>query len=106
MNSPESETGKVEEHVFGPVPSRRLGRSLGVDLVPYKVCSFDCVYCQVGRTTHKTTERRVFVPVERIVTEVRDRLAAREDVRDPLRDRADRRSDLRGLFFGSFGLPR
>ena len=41
-------------HVYGPVPSRRLGRSLGVDLVPFKVCSYDCVYCQLGRTTTKT----------------------------------------------------
>ena len=45
-------------HVFGPVPSRRLGRSLGVDLTPRKVCSFDCIYCQVGRTTRKTTDAR------------------------------------------------
>lgn len=36
-------------HVFGPVPSRRLGRSLGVDPVPYKTCSYDCAYCQLGR---------------------------------------------------------
>lgn len=61
-------------HVFGPVPSRRLGRSLGVDLIPFKVCSLDCVYCQVGRTTCKTTSRRRFVPVETIVAEVRERL--------------------------------
>jgi len=45
--------------VFGPVPSRRLGRSLGIDLVPLKTCSYDCVYCQLGRTTVKTTERRI-----------------------------------------------
>ena len=37
--------------VYGPVPSRRLGRSLGVDLVPFKTCTYDCVYCQLGRTT-------------------------------------------------------
>ncbi|MHB1461501.1 MAG: radical SAM protein [Armatimonadota bacterium] len=42
------------KHLYGPVPSRRLGRSLGVDIVPYKVCSYDCIYCQLGRTTTKT----------------------------------------------------
>ncbi len=46
-----------EKHLFGPVPSRRFGRSLGVDLTPHKVCSFDCVYCECGRTTHRTVER-------------------------------------------------
>lgn len=64
------ESAGAERHVFGPVPSRRLGRSLGVDLVPYKVCSLDCVYCQVGRTTDKTLDRREFVPVEVLVDEV------------------------------------
>lgn len=63
-----------DTHVFGPVPSRRLGRSLGVDIVPYKVCSLDCVYCQVGRTTDKTTARQRFMPIEDIVGEVRARL--------------------------------
>jgi wyosine [tRNA(Phe)-imidazoG37] synthetase (radical SAM superfamily) len=49
--------------VYGPVPSWRLGRSLGIDLISArgKTCSFDCVYCQLGRTTHSTAERRVFV---------------------------------------------
>jgi wyosine [tRNA(Phe)-imidazoG37] synthetase (radical SAM superfamily) len=44
-------------HLFGPVPSRRLGRSLGVDLVPRKTCPFNCIYCEVGPTTHSTLER-------------------------------------------------
>ncbi|RLA94940.1 MAG: radical SAM protein, partial [Deltaproteobacteria bacterium] len=41
-------------YVYGPVLSRRLGLSLGVDLVPRKVCTYDCIYCQIGRTTLKT----------------------------------------------------
>jgi wyosine [tRNA(Phe)-imidazoG37] synthetase (radical SAM superfamily) len=49
------------KYIFGPVPSRRLGRSLGIDLVPYKTCSFDCIYCDLGRTTHKTTSRQSYV---------------------------------------------
>ena len=58
------------KYIFGPVPSRRLGRSLGVDLVPYKTCTFDCVYCDLGRTTHKTTFRLPFVSQEEIQKEL------------------------------------
>ena len=47
----------MPRHVYGPVPSRRLGRSLGVDLVPLKTCSLDCVYCQLGSTADTTLER-------------------------------------------------
>jgi len=65
---------RASAHVFGPVPSRRLGRSLGVDLVPYKVCSYDCVYCQLGRTTRKTVERREWVPTAEVLTQVAERL--------------------------------
>ncbi len=62
-------------YVYGPVPSRRLGRSLGVDLVPFKTCTFDCVYCQLGRTTNKTVERREYVDAEEILAEVKERLS-------------------------------
>lgn len=63
-------------HVFGPVPSRRLGRSLGVDLVPFKTCTYDCVYCQLGRTTCKTVRRKCYVPLGNVVKEVKIALAA------------------------------
>lgn len=63
-------------HVFGPVPSRRLGRSLGVDLVPYKTCCYDCIYCQLGRTTHKTVERKEYVPTDEVLQEVARKLEA------------------------------
>ena len=49
------------KHIFGPVPSRRLGRSLGIDVIPPKTCTFDCLYCESGRTTHLTCGRREFV---------------------------------------------
>ncbi|HDM76087.1 MAG TPA: radical SAM protein, partial [Deltaproteobacteria bacterium] len=52
---------KKWKHIYGPVPSRRLGLSLGVDLVPYKTCNFDCIYCQLGRTRHKTIERKRYI---------------------------------------------
>jgi wyosine [tRNA(Phe)-imidazoG37] synthetase (radical SAM superfamily) len=57
-------------YIFGPVPSRRLGLSLGVDLIPRKVCTLDCVYCQVGRTTDCRTERGDFVPVAEVLDEL------------------------------------
>ena len=67
------------QHTYGPVPSRRLGRSLGVDLVPMKTCSLNCVYCQLGPTPETTAERADYVPVDEIVAEVRQVLAAGAD---------------------------
>ncbi|MCG7854521.1 MAG: radical SAM protein [Methanoregulaceae archaeon] len=58
-------------HLFGPVHSRRLGRSLGIDLVPFKTCSYNCVYCECGRTTVKTVERREFFPIDEVLAEIR-----------------------------------
>jgi wyosine [tRNA(Phe)-imidazoG37] synthetase (radical SAM superfamily) len=66
------------QHVFGPVPSRRLGRSLGVDLVPFKVCSFDCLYCQLGRSTTLTTERREWVGTAEVIHQVEETLRGGE----------------------------
>ena len=63
-------------HLFGPVRSRRLGLSLGLDLVPPKVCSFNCPYCQIGATTSKTLERREYVPVDEVLVEFDRWLAA------------------------------
>lgn len=60
------------KYLFGPVPSRRLGMSLGVDLVPKKVCSLDCVYCEAGKTTKLTTERMEYVKTEKIIGELTD----------------------------------
>ncbi len=62
-------------HVYGPVPSRRLGRSLGIDLVPFKTCSYDCIYCQLGRTMCKTTERKEYASVAKIFAELDGKLA-------------------------------
>lgn len=58
------------KYLFGPVPSRRLGMSLGVDLVPAKVCSLDCVYCEVGKTTSHTLERKEYIPYDKITEEL------------------------------------
>jgi len=60
----------VYKYLFGPVPSRRLGMSLGVDLVPRKVCSLDCVYCEVGKTTKLTLERKEYILFNRVIKEL------------------------------------
>ena len=67
---------RKHSHVYGPVPSRRLGRSLGVDLVPFKVCPFDCTYCQVGRTTIHTDRRDAYLDADEILAELREVLGA------------------------------
>ena len=61
---------KSYRHLYGPVPSRRLGRSLGIDLVPHKICTYDCIYCQIGKTTEKTLARKEYAPVTEILEEV------------------------------------
>ncbi len=57
------------KYIYGPVQSRRLGLSLGLSLTPYKVCSFDCVYCQLGRTTRKTNRRDAYLDIGEVVRE-------------------------------------
>ncbi len=58
------------KHLFGPVPSRRLGMSLGVDLIPHKICSLNCVYCECGRSTNLTSERKEYVSVDDVFREL------------------------------------
>jgi len=62
------------KYVFGPVPSRRLGQSLGVDPVPLKTCNWNCVYCQLGRSRPVVNERMDYFPPEEIVAEVKEAL--------------------------------
>ena len=59
------------KYLFGPVPSRRLGYSLGIDLVPHKTCTFDCIYCEVGKTTNLTIKREDFNNAEGIIEETK-----------------------------------
>lgn len=59
------------KYLFGPVPSRRLGMSLGVDLVPHKICSLNCVYCECGGTTKLTVERKEYVPINEVLEELK-----------------------------------
>ena len=70
---------KTQEYIFGPVPSRRLGRSLGVDLVPFKTCTYDCIYCQLGRTTHKTMQRKEWVSMDIVIAQLKAKLSSKPD---------------------------
>ena len=63
------------KYVFGPVPSRRLGQSLGIDTIPLKTCNWNCVYCQLGRSVPLTNERRAYVPCDVILAQVEEALA-------------------------------
>ena len=60
------------KHLFGPVPSRRLGMSLGIDLIPHKICSLNCIYCECGATSELTRERKEYVPVDEVYSELDD----------------------------------
>ncbi len=64
------------KYVFGPVPSRRLGQSLGIDTIPLKTCNWNCIYCQLGRSRPLVNERREFIPREEILAEVKQALNA------------------------------
>ena len=66
-------------YVYGPVPSRRLGASLGINPVPFKTCSYSCVYCQLGRTRNLTATRQYYFPVKAILDEVKISIE-REDI--------------------------
>jgi wyosine [tRNA(Phe)-imidazoG37] synthetase (radical SAM superfamily) len=62
------------KYVFGPVPSRRLGLSLGVDIIPSKLCTLDCIYCEVGRTDKRGLARKEYIPASEILAEVKEAL--------------------------------
>lgn len=66
--------------VFGPIPSRRLGLSLGIDLLPFKTCSMDCVYCECGATTNLTLERAEYFPTETVISEIDSVMAEKRKI--------------------------
>ena len=83
------------KYIYGPVKSRRLGRSLGISLTPYKVCSFDCVYCQLGHTTQKTIQRKEYVKIEDILRELKELLRGVKPIK----------RNLAYITFSGFGEP-
>ncbi|OPY79009.1 MAG: molybdenum cofactor biosynthesis protein A [Syntrophorhabdus sp. PtaU1.Bin153] len=68
----------MAKFVFGPVPSRRLGFSLGVDIIPKKYCNFDCIYCQIGKTANTEVTRQAFFEIDEVVGEVTEELRRAE----------------------------
>jgi wyosine [tRNA(Phe)-imidazoG37] synthetase (radical SAM superfamily) len=62
--------------IYGPVPSRRLGFSLGIDIIPFKTCSLNCIYCQLGRTTKKTIRRKQYFAVPEIMGQIKKKLSS------------------------------
>ncbi len=73
--APEHRPRSGLKRIFGPVPSRRLGLSLGIDVIPYKTCTFDCVYCECGATTAKTCRREAFLDPREALDELETHLA-------------------------------
>lgn len=67
------------QYIYGPVPSRRLGLSLGISPIPKKTCNYSCIYCQLGRTNHLTNTRSMFFPVEEILAEFEEILKSAVD---------------------------
>lgn len=67
----ESKEKEVFLHIYGPVPSRRLGFSLGIDIIPFKTCSFNCIYCQLGPTLKKTIQRKEYFPPSEILSRIK-----------------------------------
>lgn len=61
-----------KRHIYGPVPSRRLGYSLGIDTIPFKTCPFNCIYCQLGKTTLQTERRKRYIPANEIFAELKN----------------------------------
>ncbi len=74
------EINKDNLYIYGPVPSRRLGFSLGVDLVPYKVCTFDCIYCQLGKTTQKTIQRSEYFKKDEILSQIKNAIFLKQKI--------------------------
>jgi wyosine [tRNA(Phe)-imidazoG37] synthetase (radical SAM superfamily) len=74
------QTQSRKAHVYGPVPSRRLGFSLGIDIIPLKTCSFSCIYCQLGRTPRKSVKRKKYFSSSEILSQVREKISSGQKI--------------------------
>lgn len=75
----ENTVTEKKKFLYGPVPSRRLGLSYGIDIVPFKICTLDCVYCQLGSVAETTTERKDYVPINSVLAELEEALSENVD---------------------------
>jgi wyosine [tRNA(Phe)-imidazoG37] synthetase (radical SAM superfamily) len=80
MASSDTPPAPAEQHLFGPLRSRRLGLSLGIDVIPHKTCSLDCIYCEVGVTTRFSVDPAPYYDVEALAAEIEAALTARPDI--------------------------
>ena len=71
---------KEKSYLYGPVLSRRLGYSLGINVIPFKTCTFDCIYCQLSKTTHKTIERKEYIVSQEILRQVKKALLTEKKI--------------------------
>jgi len=71
---------KEKSYLYGPVLSRRLGYSLGINVIPFKTCTFDCIYCQLDKTTHKTIERKEYIPTQEILGQLKQALSIEKKI--------------------------
>ena len=78
MNKSQNKNSLV--HIYGPVPSRRLGFSLGIDIIPFKTCSLDCIYCQLGPTAKKTVRRKECFPYKEILSQIKTKLSSEQRI--------------------------
>lgn len=83
-HEPECRRGDISMIAFGPVPSRRLGRSLGINNIPPKACSYSCIYCQVGQTLRKEVERRTFYQPDELYGDVSEKVEKVRRIREPI----------------------
>ncbi len=67
-------------HIYGPVPSRRLGFSLGIDIIPFKTCTLDCIYCQLGPTAEKTLQRSKYFSSDKILAQIKNEISSGQKV--------------------------
>jgi len=71
----------MDTYILGPVPSRRLGKSLGIDLVPPKTCTYNCIYCQIMiDTTNMTLNRKEWVPFDEVIEQLKNKLKSKPDI--------------------------
>ncbi len=70
----------MKKHIYGPVPSRRLGYSLGIDIIPYKTCTYNCIYCQLKETNNLTIERRSFIDAKEVLQDVIDSISKSKQI--------------------------
>ena len=75
---------KVKMIAYGPVPSRRLGQSLGINNIPPKICTYSCIYCQIGRTLNMNVDRQVFYKPKEILEDVKNKVKEAKSKKEPI----------------------